>query len=135
VLERGIDRIGPFLPVLQELVVDNPSPHVGNMALLLLEVSPRPEQIKFLLACAETWMPIYKANSLFWRDYGFGKRWCLIVRKILTADATAFSENNPRRADLERILAYLVTEGIPEANQLEETLKMLDRDSVSPLGG
>jgi hypothetical protein len=71
-------------------------------------------------------MPVYRGDGRFWRDYGFGKRWCLIARKILTADPTRFAKGSPHRAELDRVLAYLVTAGIPEASHLEETLKMLD---------
>jgi hypothetical protein len=109
------------------MVVDNPSPFVGNMALILLEVSPRPEQAELVFACAETWMPVYKGDTRFWRDYGFGKRWCSIIRKLLESDSILFSKGNPRRANLDRMLAYLVTEGIPEASHLEKALKTLAR--------
>jgi hypothetical protein len=125
-LEKGIDGLGPFLPVLQDLVVDNPSPYVGNMALLLLEVSPRPEQMELLLFCAEAWMPVYQGNSQFWREYGFGQRWCSIVRKILERDSSGYGRGLPRRVSLDRVLAYLVTEGIVGAGQLEEMLKAID---------
>lgn len=128
--EKGVDDLEPFLPALRDMVVDSPSPYVGNMALLLLEVSPRPEQAELLFACAKTWMPVHKGDTRFWRDYGFGKRWCRILKEILTADPTGFRKDNPRRADLGSILTYLVTEGIPEANQLEEHIKMLDRDGI-----
>lgn len=127
ILEKGIGDLAPFLRTLREMVVDNPSPYVGNMALILLEVSPRPEQAELLFACAETWMPIYKGDTRFWRDYGFGKRWCLLVRKILDADSALFAKGASRRADLDRMLAYLVTEGIPEASQLEKALKISAR--------
>jgi hypothetical protein len=127
ILDKGIGDLAPFLPTLRDMVVDNPSPYVGNMALILVEVSPRPEQAELVFACAETWMPVYRDDTRFWRDYGFGKRWCLIVRRILDADSTLFAKGSPRRADLDRILAYLVTEGIPEASHLERDLKTLDR--------
>jgi hypothetical protein len=126
ILDKGVDNLAPFLPTLRDMVLDSPSPYVGNMALILLEVSPRPEQADLLLTCAETWMPVYRGDGRFWRDYGFGKRWCLIARKILTADPTRFAKGSPHRAELDRVLAYLVTAGIPEASHLEETLKMLD---------
>jgi hypothetical protein len=129
ILEKGIGDLAPFLATLREMVVDNPSPYVGNMALILLEVSPRPEQAELIFACALTWMPFYRGDTRFWRDYGFGKRWCLIARKILDAGLTLFAKGSPRRADLDRILAYLVTEGIPEASHLEKALKMWDRDN------
>jgi hypothetical protein len=125
-LERGIDGLGPFLPVLQELVVDNPSPYVGNMALLLLEVSPRPEHMELLLSCADAWMPVYQGSSQFWREYGFGQRWCSIARKILERDSFGCGRGERRRVSLDRALAYLVTAGIPGASQLEETLKAID---------
>jgi hypothetical protein len=126
ILEKGVDNVAPFLPTLRDMVLDSPSPYVGNMALILLEVSPRSEQAELLLTCAQTWMPVYRGDGRFWRDYGFGKRWCLIARKILDADSTLFAKGSPRRADLDRVLAYLVTEGIPEASHLEKALKMLD---------
>lgn len=129
ILEKGIGDLAPFLPTLRDMVVDNPSPYVGNMALILVEVSPRPEQAELVFACAETWMPVYRGDTRFWRDYGFGKRWCLIVRKILDADSALFAKGSPRRADLDRMLAYLVTEGIPEASHLEKALKILDCDN------
>lgn len=129
ILEQGVDDLAPFLPTLRDLILNNPSPYIGNMALILLEVSPRPEQAELAFACAEAWMPVYKGDTRFWRDYGFGKRWCLIVRKILEADSTFFAKNSPRRADLDLILAYLVNEGIPEASHLEKALKMLDSDN------
>jgi hypothetical protein len=87
---------------------------------ILLEVSGRPDPIEFLFACAEAWMPIYKGDTRVWRDYGFGELWCLILSKIQAANSTVFGNGSPRKADLERILAYLVTEAIPEASQLEE---------------
>lgn len=127
ILEKGIGDLAPFLPTLREILMDNPSPYVGNMALILLEVSPRPEQAQLVFACAETWMPVYRGDARFWRDYGFGKRWCSIIRKLLKSDSTLFAKSSPLRADLDRMLAYLVTEGIPEASHLEKALKMLDR--------
>lgn len=129
ILEKGIDGLAPFLPTLRDMVLDSPTPYVGNMALILLEVSPRPEQAELLFACAETWMPVYKRDTRFWRDYGFGKRWSQIATKILTADRTRFPKGSPDRAELDRVLAYLVTEGIPEASHLEEALEMLDRSN------
>lgn len=129
ILEKGIGDLAPFLPTLREMVVDNPSPYVANMALILLEVSTRPEQAELVFACAEAWMPAYRGDARFWRDYAFGKRWCSIIRRLLDVDSTLFSQGSPRRSGLDRILAYLVTEGIPEASHLEEALKMLDRGS------
>jgi hypothetical protein len=122
-LEPGIPFVSPFLPIMSALVGDNPSPYVGDMALLMLEVSPRPEQMELLLTCAETWMPVYQGSSLFWRDYGFGYRWCRILQRIVAVRPEDFSSGTNQRAQVDRILAYLVTEGIPEAGQLEETLR------------
>jgi hypothetical protein len=125
-LEKGIDGLVPFLPTLQELVADNPSPYVGSMALLLLEVSPRPEHMGLLLSCADAWMPVYRGNNQFWREYGFGQRWCSLVRKILERDSAGYGRGDTRRVSLDRVLAYLVTEGIPGASQLEEMLSAVD---------
>ena len=96
-----------------------------NWEWLRSQREERLEQAELIFACAETWMPVYKGDTRFWRDYGFGKRWCLIARKILTADSTPFAKGSLQRAELDRVLAYLVTEGIPEASHLEEALRML----------
>jgi hypothetical protein len=51
------------------------------------------------------------------------------MQKILAADPGSFASGTVRRAQVDHILAYLVTEGVPEAGQLEETLR--DLESVS----
>ena len=99
-LEPGMPLVTPFLSILSELVADNPSPYVGDMALLVPEVSPRLEHAELLLACAQTWMPIYKGNSLFWRDYSLASvgaescgRFSLPIREASPPELPAVSRS------------------------------------------
>jgi hypothetical protein len=132
--EKGVDGLGPFLPTLREAVTDNPSPYVGDTLLILLEVSPRVEHMELLLACADTWMPVYRGNSLFWREYRFGQRWCLTMRKIMARDSSGLRRGSPHRQNLDQVLAYLVSEGIPEAGQFEAALNALDGETSATPG-
>jgi hypothetical protein len=54
------------------------------------------------------------------------------MRKILAADPGSFASGTARRVQVDHILAYLVTEGVPEAGQLEEALRALDSASSVP---
>jgi hypothetical protein len=51
-LPKGIDRLGPFLPVLEKLVQSGPSYFVATVTLNLLEVSPRLAHLAFMVGAA-----------------------------------------------------------------------------------
>ena len=119
----------PFLPILSAMVADNPSPYVADMALLVPEVSPRPEHAELLLACAQTWMPIYKRNSLFWRDYRFGQRWCRVMRNILAADPEGSPPGLPAGPKSTTFWPIWSPKACLKRGQLEEALRDLDSAS------
>ncbi|WP_095055580.1 hypothetical protein [Pseudomonas sp. Irchel s3b2] len=120
--ERGIERIGPFLPVLGRLVQSGPSPFVALVLLNLLKVAPRAEHLDLLVQAGKTWLATYPDSRSFWIDSGFGKRWCEIVERIHTLDATATGADAAIREDVESIVAELVGLGVPDAARLEELL-------------
>lgn len=121
--EKGIERIGPFLPVLERLIQSGPSPFVALVLLNLLEVAPRAEHLNVLVQAGKTWLSIYPDYRSFWNDHGFGKRWCEIVEKIHTRDSVAFGEDATIRIEIETIVAELVGLGVHEATRLEELLE------------
>jgi hypothetical protein len=121
-LQKGIKRVGPFLPVLERLIQAGPSPFVALVLLNLLEVAPRAEYLALLVQAGKTWLDAYPDFRSFWNDHGFGRRWCKIVEEIHTVDCTAIGLSATVNVEIERIVAELVGLGVPEATRLEELL-------------
>lgn len=121
-LPKGIERIGPFLPLLGSLVKAAPSPFVALVLLNLLEVAPRQEHLDLLSVAGQAWLDAYPDFRPFWIDHGFGRRWCAIVESICNQAPGAIDAQLPIRATLDSIAAALVGLGIPEASRLEDLL-------------
>jgi hypothetical protein len=121
-LREGVDRLDPFLPVLQKLVANGPCYFVAIVTLNLVEVYPRPSQLQFVVTAAKAWLAAYPDNSKFWLDYEIGRRLCAWIRKVLSQEPSLCDVNKEVRFDAERLLASLVSLGVPEAMKLEEML-------------
>lgn len=118
--EKSVDQLGPFLTVLALLIQSGSSPFVSLVLLNLLEVSPRGEHISLLVKAGKIWLATYPDFRSFWVDHGFGKRWCGIIERIHILAPMAIDANGTSRADVDNIVAELVSLGISEANRLEE---------------
>ncbi|HDR9224187.1 TPA: ATP-binding protein [Burkholderia vietnamiensis] len=121
-LEKGVERLGPFLTVLARLTHSGPSPFVALVLLNLLEVAPRAEHLGLLVQAGKIWLATYPDFRSFWIDHGFGKRWCEIVERIHILHPVAIDADAAIRADVDNTVAELVGLGVPEANRLEELL-------------
>lgn len=121
-LPPGIDQLPPFLPVLEKIARSGPSLSVASIAMNLLEVSPRPIHLSFIVAAAKTWVDSYPDDTRFWIDYGIGRRVCLWIENVLWQDAALLGEGEPLRIEVERIIAALVRVGVVEARRLEQSL-------------
>ncbi|SAK40134.1 hypothetical protein [Caballeronia ptereochthonis] len=121
-LEKGVERLGPFLPVLARLTLAGPSPFVALVLLNLLEVAPRAECLGLLVQAGNIWLKTYPDFRSFWVDHSFGKRWCGIVERIHILDPVVIDADAAIRVDVANIVAELVGLGVPEANRLEELL-------------
>jgi hypothetical protein len=53
---KGIDRLGPFLPLLEQIASDAPSRFVAIVTLNLMEVAPRTEHATLLVGAARAWV-------------------------------------------------------------------------------
>lgn len=121
-LPKGIDGLQPFLSVLERLVKGGPSLSIAVVTLNLLEVSPRPAQLPFLVAAAKAWVDSYRDNTQFWVDYGIGRRVCHWIASLHGQDPALLRVGTPVRGEVDRILAGLIRLGVADARQLEKAL-------------
>lgn len=117
-----IDRLPSVLPVLEELVKSGPSLFVALATLNLLEVSPRPAHLRFLITSAKVWVQSYSRDTEFWSDYGIGRRVCGWIESALRQEPALLETEAAARFDVDELLAALVNLGVPEARRLEKVL-------------
>ena len=118
----SIERLAPFLPVLEKLVESGLSHFVASVTLNMLEVSPQSTHLPFILTAAKAWLGSYPDDSEFWVAHGFGRRLCIWLENIWRQDPAALDENTSLRGEVDRMLAALVSLGVPEARRLEIAL-------------
>ncbi|WP_232222714.1 ATP-binding protein [Limnobacter sp. MED105] len=123
--EKGVERVGPFLPVLGKLLSKGPSPFVALVLLNLLEVAPRAEQLDVIVGAGRAWIEAYPDFRQLWIDHGVGRRWCLLMEAIRALSPTSFSNRASLRPAIDTLVASLIALGIPEATRLEEELSKL----------
>jgi hypothetical protein len=122
-LEKGIDRLGPFLPVLAEVMEKGPFLFVATALLNLLEVSPRPEHLPLIVAAGKLWFASDPDDREFWIENAVGRRLCSVIEAILLLDPKLFPSDQPARKDIDALLAILVHLGLPEAHCVEKALR------------
>ena len=66
--------------------------------------------------------PQIPTDTEFWVDYGIARRVCMRIEKIRHQEPTLIGRDNEVRPEIDRLLAALVSLGVPEARQLEENL-------------
>lgn len=121
-LPKGIDRLRPFLPVLEKLAVGAPCPFVALVTMNLLEVSPRLEHLPLLVAAAEAWLTHFPNDSGFWCDFAIGRRVCTVIDSLREQQSALLTAEQPLRRRVDDLLAALIRLGVAEATQLEKTL-------------
>ncbi len=124
-LAKGVERVGPFLPILGKLVSKGPSPFVALVLLNLLEVAPRAEQLGVLVGAGSAWIEAYPDFQQLWIDHGVGRRWCLLMEAIRARSPTSFNNSAPQRPAIDTVVASLIALGVPEATRLEDALSKL----------
>lgn len=121
-LPKGIDRLGPFFPALEELVESGPCLFVALVTLNLLEVSPKPVYLPFIVTAAKTWLVSYSDDSAFWIDSEIGRRVCALIDGVRLQEPALLDSEHALRRDIDVLLAALVRLGVAEANRLETAL-------------
>ena len=122
VLSKGIDRLDPFLPRLEELVRDCPSIFLATVLLNLLEVSPRRAHIGILNVASETWMEKFPNSTRFWVDQNIGYRVCRLIERIWSQEMDGDDTDGNRGDWVNELLSMLVSMGVSEAVRLERKL-------------
>lgn len=111
----------PVLPTLAGLV--NGAPNSGYLAILfldLLEVSPRPALLPYMLEALLGWCDARGADVGFWGHHDIGVRTCAWLTKVLAvehASLTAQQQSNLRTA-----LDIQVRAGVASARALEDLI-------------
>lgn len=122
---KGIDDLGPFLPVLKE-IAESAQFTLAVIALLnLLEVAPLAAHLPVIVAAGKTWLAAHPDDKKFWIDQGFGRRLCSLVEAILTRDPNSLGIDLPLRKDIDKVLGGLVQMSVAEAHRLEENLRLI----------
>ncbi len=121
-LPLGVDRLDPFIPALEKLVESGPCLFVALITLNLLEVSPKPAHLSFIVTAAKTWLASYPDDSTFWIDNGIGRRVCVLIDGVRLQEQALLSSEHALRREIEILLAALVRLGVAEANRLETEL-------------
>jgi hypothetical protein len=121
----GIDRLGPFLPLLAEVAEGAQFLLAVIVLLNLLEVAPRAEQLPLIVAAGKGWLAAHPDDRDFWIDQGFGRRLCALMESIRGHDPNTFRLGQPLRKDIDILLASLVRMGVAEAHRLEESFRLI----------
>jgi hypothetical protein len=119
---NAIDRLDPFLPVLQTLIEGGASFFTALVTLNLLEVSPKPSQLSFIVMAAITWLKAYPDSAPLWIDNDTGRRICCLIDQIRLKEPLLFSNRPKLRSDVDRFLAALIGIGVANAARLEQAL-------------
>jgi hypothetical protein len=122
-LEKGVERLGPFLPLLGELSESGPFLFAAATLLNLLEVSPKPAHLPLIVRAAKTWFSNHQGDTEFWIDNGIGRRLCVLIEAILRLDPSLAGHAQTARKEIEGFLGVLIGMGIADANRLEEALR------------
>ena len=122
-LEKGIDRLPPFLPLLQELAESGPFLFMATTLLNVLEVSPRPAHLPLIFAAAQSWLAAHPDDTEFWIGQAIGRRVCLVIEAILRLAPNSLLPDQPARHEIDDVLGKLIRLGVAEAHRLEKALR------------
>jgi hypothetical protein len=118
------DGLPKTMPVLTELVkAASPSGYIATTFVTMIEASPSPELLPFVVAAMTAWRAAYGDDSNFWIEKGIGTRVCAWLEKTLRADEHIAEHAAAVREELSRCLDTLVRAGIAQANAIEKLIE------------
>ena len=122
---KGIERLGPFLPLLQEMAQKGPFLFMVTTLLNLLEVSPNTSQLGLVTGVGTCWIAAYPDSAEFWVGQAVGRRVCKVIETILALDPDSLTSDQQARQQIDVLLGKLVRLGISEAHRVEEALRKI----------
>jgi hypothetical protein len=121
-LPTALDRIDPFLPELERLVAEGPVPFCALLVMNLVEVSPKPAHLRFVLSSAQGWLQRQPTNTQLWVDSRIGARVTKWLDEVFRSIPAVHSTSHPLRPQIDDVLARLVRVGVAQAHRLEMLL-------------
>ena len=118
---KAMERVGPFLPAIIDLLAKGPSYFAGLLTMDLLELSHDAALLPVLVTGGTAWITSYGDDTGFWVEHGIGRRLCAWVDKVREETPNALAPKQQRQA-IDAILAVLVRLGVAEAQRLESAL-------------
>lgn len=125
-LPSSVERLMPFLPILEPLAVEGASVFVALATLNLLEVWPRSAHLPFLLTVAEAWITAHPNATDFWVDHAIGRRVCRLIEAARRELPAVLDADQSLRDQTHRLLSVLVRLGVAEAVRLEQSMAESD---------
>ena len=122
---KGVERLTPFLPLLEEVAEKGTFLLVAISLLNLIETAPSAAHLPLIIGAGLSWATTISDDKEFWVDHGIGRRLCALIEAILTLDSKLFRSQQALRRDADNLLAALVRMGVAEAYQLEDKLRLL----------
>ena len=122
---KGVERLTPFLPLLEEVAGKGTFLLVAISLLNLIETAPSAGHLPLIVGAGLSWATTISDDKEFWVDHGVGRRLCALIEAILTLDSKLFQSQQALRRDADNLLAALVRMGVAEAYQLEDKLRLL----------
>jgi hypothetical protein len=119
---HAIEKVDDLIPLFQRLIVSAPSFFIAIVTLNLLKVAHRSEHLPLTISALTAWLDGYPDNGAFWVDHNIGRRACAWIEAVRKAYPAQFAAGTPIRAVIDRLLAAMVSLGVPEATRLERAL-------------
>ena len=131
---KAIERMGPFLAQLIDLLTVGPSYFIALVTMDLLEVSPQPSLLPLVLAGGKSWLRSYPDDTGFWVEHGIGRRVCAWVDRVRQSAPDALATGKPERKVIELVSAALICPGFLKLGSLKPRSQASDltRDRSAP---
>ena len=85
----AIDRVDPFMSLIERMNHAGPCLFVAVFTLNLIEVSPKWSHLSLILATADAWHKKYPDNTAFWLSRSIGQRVCNVIERAVSVQPEA----------------------------------------------
>jgi hypothetical protein len=124
-LELGVERLDPMIPLLVRCISSAPSNAVAIFTMNLVEVGFRQSHKPIVLALSNACLKQGIENREFWIDTKIGGRVCSYFDKLVRSLGNR-GEIELLGQDLDSIVSRLILIGVPEAQRLLDAINLDD---------